>query len=118
MRKVRNTSRDCINCGGHVPADVTHFVNGGIEIYSCPRCEEVLLEGIVAEDGEPARARRAPPRANPNNPILVRDDIEFSTWETWWTDRAVVTMIHGRVVAGDTKLKDFVSKVLDIHGHS
>lgn len=118
MRQLRAKNDNCINCGGEVPLTVEQSHVDDLYEFRCPECNDVLAQGVVSTNGEPATSPRSPPSPNPAREIAIREDVEWKCWEVWWTNRTTVSMIHGRIIDGTKDLGDFVEKLYDIYDRS
>lgn len=113
MVKYRFPNSSCLTCGSQVPAEVTRERNGDYVEYRCASCNATILSGLLAEDGEFANSPARPP--GHTRDITVPDRIEWDTWETWWTDRIAIVLIHGRVIHGNSALVEFRDKLQSIY---
>lgn len=84
-------------------------------VYECERCGRVIVNGLVATNGKPARPglMRPPPHVLSNGEVAA--DTTWNTWEAWWTRKAYVVAIHGVVVSGQQELLDFAEKLQEKH---
>lgn len=94
--QVRNTNKRCLNCGAGFPHDVrSEAINDYIE-FQCPKCRSRIAEAVIGTDGEAADTPRNIPY--PSRRYYIREDVDWETWEVWWTDQAWAMLINGRPV--------------------
>lgn len=98
-------------CGGQMPRDVVLEQSRDYYRYVCPECGASICEGVVSEGGEPADSPASPPR----HPTHIDTSVDWATWEVWWTNRLVVSIIHGVVVGGEKEMADFVRSLEEKH---
>lgn len=110
MVKYRNPNDSCLTCGTQIPSRVTRQTENDYVEYRCADCNDIIIRGIVGTDGETARTPHEPPPAAGYS-VSIRQDIDWSVWERWWTRLFSVTMLHGRPVNGNEQLADFLEKV-------
>lgn len=116
MIVYRGNSR-CLTCGGQRPADVDLIVDGAQKQYVCPDCDYLIATGVVVHDHD-AAYRVDPPDHHDDHEPEIPINTNLGTWEKWWSDRAIVSIIHGRVVAGDEGLADFIRYLEALHDGS
>lgn len=110
----RDTNSGCFNCGAQTPNTVVETSERALLLYECPDCHDRILSGIIQRDGIPERVPiRVPPWIPDEATILPRGG--WSTWEVWWTAAGTyVSLINGRVVAGNYKFYDHVQKIREL----
>lgn len=106
----RHTNEFCLSCGSVIPTNVTTERYDDYTRALCGECNRVVVEYIYTEDGRFAESSVRPPQ----DITAYVGDVDFSTFEVWWTDKMKVGMVNGRVVAGDPKLVEFIEKMLPL----
>lgn len=101
-----------MNCGAQVPQDVNVRERDDYSEYRCPDCGYTIAERIVATNGNTATSpRRSPIGARE---YTVDPDVDWDTWEVWWTNREVAVIIHGVLVNRNNApehILDFISQL-------
>lgn len=110
--KYRDVKDDCMNCSSQVPPASDRVNDDGYIRYYCSKCSHTIVEGIIAEDGSPAPTFMDPP---PGCSMSLPTEVNWTTWETWWTDRMCVTLLNGRYVDGNENLIDFLEQLRFYH---
>lgn len=105
-----------MTCGGQMPTDVRDDGENDYRCYVCPECGDLLLEGIVSTNGEPANSPKDPPSRR--GVTTLRADLQWDTWEFWWTNRYMIEVLHGVPVSGTAELLDFVEDFQQRHGNT
>lgn len=114
--RYRQPNKECFCCGTQVPNKVEREQADDYTRYVCPKCGNIIAEGVVATNGNPARSPRSiPVKANQ---IQFGEDTDFGVCEVWWTNLHYVGAIHGRTILGDKNLLDLVEKISSIYDDS
>lgn len=114
MMDVRHRPESCLNCGTLVPPKVKRKESPGRVTFTCPDCSSRIVDVAIIEDEHGVDPRIHMP-SSPGDPTTL----PVSGWkrvERWWTDKAIVSLIHGRPVSGDEKMAEFVRKFEEKHG--
>lgn len=109
----REPTKSCFCCGSQVPSSVRRIERGSSVVYECPECSDTILQGIVADGRSRAMSALRPPDRMPDHASAMPMRTDFRIWEMWWTDRLHLAMMHGRRIAGNEALADFVSEMQD-----
>jgi len=109
----REPNKECFCCGSQIPSEVRCIGRGTSVKYECPKCGDIILQGIVTDGRSRELSPLRPPDRVPDHARTVPVRIDFRTWEVWWTDRLHLVMMHGRQIAGTEALADFVSGMQD-----
>jgi len=105
----RETNSYCLTCGGQLPSRVLLEQANGRYRYYCPDCNDTIIEGVVATDGDVAGTAHSSPRAVRD--IVLPERITWDTWEAWWTRLQHVVLIHGRIIHGTQEFAEFVDMI-------
>jgi DNA-directed RNA polymerase subunit RPC12/RpoP len=113
MAQIRTTNSQCLHCGGQYPSEVAVEQRRDYRKYRCAKCGSRIAEAVVATGGDTADTPINPPMYKIADHGL-RADVDWGTWEVWWTDLHVIVVMHGRVVndAPDNALQ-FISHLED-----
>jgi DNA-directed RNA polymerase subunit RPC12/RpoP len=111
--QIRSVNERCLDCGAEVPRAVEVEESEDYRRYICPSCGSSIAEAIISTDGEPATSPYRPPFKSMD--YIIREDIEWDTWEVWWTDYNVAVLIHGTMVSEHTDEK--MLKLIDALEH-
>lgn len=115
---VRYNDANCLHCGKQLPVSTIRQENSrGIVAYHCHKCHTEIVTGVVATHGEHADARESEVSILHNrDSCTIEDNVDWTTWEIWWTDVASVCAINGRVTCGNNELYQFVIELQEEHG--
>lgn len=111
----RRVSKSCLICGSHLPHDVNLSETGARRRFSCPKCGDNIIEGVVVED---TASVEVPAPRDMERAIIVGDDTNHGRLEAWWADYGSVAAIHGQPVMGSYDLLHFVKKLYDLYENS
>lgn len=115
--KVRRTNDSCLTCGGQLPTKVNKVEKPSGELqYRCPDCGWKIAQGVVVRERGDAQVQTPNHMSGAEPTVAINVDIH--QWEKWWTDRAIVSAIHGRVVAGEEKLYQLICELENIYERS
>jgi len=105
----RKTNSDCLTCGSQKPARVTLEQSGDYYEYKCPKCGITVVQRVVATNGAVSDSPAiTPPEVRR---IVLPEQVEWDTWEAWWTRYQALVRIHGRNVYGDSEFAEFVDYI-------
>ena len=111
----RATNRSCFTCGSQVPSEIECLRNGPAVEYECPTCGDNVLTGIVTRGTDREISPIRPPGRVPEHACTLPRSIAYGVWELWWTDQLYVVLMHGRQIAGNEHLAEFVNEVNEIY---
>jgi len=98
-----------------MPSDVQCIRHGPSLKYTCPDCGVTVLQGIIQRGRERELSPIRPPDRVPDHLRTIPMSISYGTWEMWWTDRLYLVRIHGKQVAGDDALVEYVADIRDLY---
>lgn len=112
---LRNTNGGCFTCVKQFPAGAEAEWDRDYVQYVCPNCGDVLLHGLVAENGPPvAYPRDAPLHPEVRNSTLFPSELSLGTVEAYWINHFAVFYIHGKRINATDGLGEYVDHILSL----